>query len=66
MDFAVTDSDGYGLVEFLGYLVVDLLDSSWNDTSLLEVISKTKHSERLTSSSLSIGHYGSIVSSDNI
>lgn len=66
MDLAVTDSDGYGLVKFLGYLMVNLLDSSWNDTSLLEVISKTEHGECLTSTSLPIGHYSSIVPCDNI
>ena len=39
MDLAVTDPDGYSLVEFLAYLMIDLLDGSGDDTSLFEVVS---------------------------
>ena len=66
MDFAVTDSDCYSLVKFLGNLVINLLDGSRNNTSLLKIVGQTEHSKCLTSSSLPISHDGTIVTSNNI
>ena len=66
MDLAVTDPDCYGLIKFLRNLVVDLLNSSRNDSSLLVIISQTKHCKCFTSSCLTVSHNGAIVTSDDI
>ena len=65
MDLAVTDPDCYSLIKFLRNLVVDLLDSSRNDTSLLEVIGQTKHCECFTGSCLTVSHDSAIVASND-
>ena len=43
IDFDVTDSYGNRLVKFLPRFMEDLLDCSWDDTSLLVVVCKAKH-----------------------
>lgn len=65
VDFDVTDSNSYSLIKLSADLMIDLLNSSWNNSSLLVVVGESQHSECLTCSSLSITHHGTIVSRDN-
>lgn len=44
--------------------MINLLNSSWDNTSLLVVISETKHCECLTSTCLPVAHDSSIVASN--
>lgn len=41
--FNVTDSNSNSLVEFETSFMEQLLDSSWDDSSLFVVVSQTKH-----------------------
>ena len=61
VDLNVTDSDGDGLVEFLASLVVQLLDGSWDDASLLEVVGQTKHRVGLATACLPVAHNRAVV-----
>ena len=44
--------------------MVNLLDGSWDDTSVLVVIGLTQHSEGFTSAGLTVTHHSSVVPSD--
>jgi hypothetical protein len=61
VDFDVTDSDLDGLIELLTGLVIQLLDSSWDDSSLLEVVAQPKHRVGLSTSGLAVAHDGAVV-----
>ena len=65
IDLDITDANGDGLVELAADFVVHLLDGPRNDTSLLVVIGEAQHRKGLSSSSLTVGHDGSIVALDN-
>ena len=65
VDFDVTDSNSDCLIKLSAYLVIDLLNSSWDNSSLLVVVGKSQHGECLSSAGLSIAHHGPVVSRDN-
>jgi hypothetical protein len=65
VDFDVTDPDCDGLIELVTDLVVDLLNSPWNDTPLFIVVGQSEHGKCLSSASLSITHDRAIVSRDD-
>lgn len=65
INFCVTDSNGDSLIKFTADLMIDLLNSSWNNTSLLVIICKSQHGESLTSTSLTIAHDSTVISSND-
>lgn len=64
IDLDVTDSDGDSLIKLAADLVVDLLNSSGNDSSVLIIIGLTKHRESFSSTGLTVAHHSSIVPSN--
>lgn len=62
IDFDVTDSDFNKLIKFLAGFMVNLLDCSWNDSALLEVIRQPQHRVGLATASLTVAHDRSIIS----
>ena len=65
INFCVTDSNSDSLIKFTANLMIDLLNSSWNNTSLLVIICKSQHGESLTSTCLTIAHHSTVISSND-
>ena len=63
INFCVTDSNGDSLIKFTADLMIYLLNSSWNNTSLLVIICKSQHGESLTCTCLTIAHDSTVISS---
>lgn len=47
------------------YFLENLMDSSWNDSSVFEIRGGSIHSESFSSTSLSIAHDGSVIAIDD-
>ena len=61
VDLSITDSYCDCLIELHTDLMINLLHSPRNETSLFEVVGKPQHGERLSRSSLPVAHDGSVV-----
>ena len=61
IDLNVTDPDGDSLVKLAADLMVDLLNSPRNNSSVLVIVGLTQHGEGLSSTSLAVAHNSSIV-----
>lgn len=54
VDFDIADSNGDGLVEAVGNLVIDLRDSSGDNTAILVLGAASSHCESLSRTGLSV------------
>ena len=61
VDLDVAHTDGYCLVKARGDFVIDLGDSSWNNTSVFVLSAAARHGKCFASTSLPVTHYGPIV-----
>ena len=66
VNLSITNTNGDSLVKFRANLMIDLLDGTWNNTSLLVIIGQSQHGESLSRSGLAIAHDSSIVASNYI
>jgi hypothetical protein len=65
VDFGVTDTDCYSLIEFHGTQVVNLVDSSWEDTAILENSGWACHRVCLPSTGLAVTKHSTVVAFHN-
>ena len=62
VDLDIANSDSDGLIKLGCYLVIDLIDGSRNDSSILKVVAAPCHSERFAGTRLTVTQYGPVKS----